>query len=92
MDYIDDLLLEVAKVTGKRQRPARLDVLAVCLIKINSFLNGRLTPVMNSNLMDTRRLQLGDVHAVINWLQNYQQLMRDIYCPPLTEDSPNPSE
>jgi hypothetical protein len=77
VDYIEDLLPEVAKTTGPKQRPARLDVLAVCLLKINSFLNGRLTPVMNS---------------VINWLNNYQLMMRDIYCPPLAPDAPVPSE
>jgi hypothetical protein len=92
VDYIEDLLPEVAKTTGPKQRPARLDVLAVCLLKINSFLNGRLTPVMNPNLMDTTKLQLGDVHSVINWLNNYQLMMRDIYCPPLAPDAPVPSE
>jgi hypothetical protein len=92
VDYIEDLLPEVAKTTGPKQRPARLDVLAVCLLKINSFLNGRLTPVMNPNLMDTTKLQLGDVHSVINWLNNYQLMMRDIYCPALAPDAPVPSE
>jgi hypothetical protein len=91
-DYIEDLLPEVAKVTtGAHPRPARLDVLATCLVTINRFLTNRLSPVMTPDIMDTSVLSLGDVHMMVDWLCKYQIILRDIYCPALTPDSPSPS-
>jgi hypothetical protein len=91
-DYIEDLLPEVAKVTsGGHPRPARLDVLATCLVTINRFLTNRLSPILTPDIMDTTKLSLGDIHMMVDWLCRYQILLRDIYCPPLTPDSPSPS-
>mmetsp|Transcript_2780 Transcript_2780/g.4185 ORF Transcript_2780/g.4185 Transcript_2780/m.4185 type:complete len:1583 (-) Transcript_2780:264-5012(-) len=90
LDYLDDLLMEVAKVTGSKPKPMRLDVLAVGLLEINSFLSLRLTPVVTPELMVPSQINLGDVHNVIDWLTNYQARLSDIYCPPLEPDGPDP--
>lgn len=47
---------------------------------------------MTPDIMDTTTLSLGDLHVMVDWLCRYQGMLREIYCPPLTPDSPSPSK
>ena len=94
VDYLEDMLPEVQKIPdGKFKRPARLDVLAVAMIEINSFLTLRLTTILDPNVMDTRNINLGDLHVMIGWLTHYKLVLSDIYCycPPVKPGDPVPA-
>jgi hypothetical protein len=91
-DYLEDMLPEVQKVaSGAMKRPARLDVLAVAMIEINTFLTLRLTTLCDPAVMDTRNITLGDLHVMIGWLTYYKLVLSDIYCPPVKVGEASPS-
>lgn len=92
VDYLEDMLPEVQKVlSGNHKRPARLDVLAVAMIEINSFLALRLTTLVDPSVMNTQGITLGDLHVMIGWLTHYKLVLSDIYCPPAKPGDPSPS-
>ena len=76
--FTKDIVMQMQQCDS---RPARLDVLAICLQTINHYLGER----MDDFVRPVKGMQLGDIHVIIDWLSRHSTLMRNTYCPPTEE-------
>lgn len=85
--YLTDFVPEVQRCDA---RPARYDILALMLTEVNTFLTKRLLTFLptNDNERDRSELienaNLGDLHAILDWITRYQTTLRGIRCPVYT--------
>eukprot|EP01033_Poteriospumella_lacustris_P017600 gene17600-12595_t len=91
VQYLKDLIPELQAVGN---RPARYDILAVAMTETNAILSNRLNffvePTFDDGTGDAgnqylhdvlETANLGELHALIQWLSKYQSTLRGIRCP-----------
>jgi hypothetical protein len=83
VQYIKETIPEVQQIGTQ---PARYDVLALVLTAANEFITNRFGSLFFSEendglstLLDAANL--GDLHALIDWISKYQATLRSIRCP-----------
>jgi hypothetical protein len=92
--YLTDFVPEVQRCD---RRPARFDILAMMLTIVNNFLGQRLCTFLSISDETEERSQLvefanlGDLHAILDWLTRYQSTLKGIRCPVLNAKDPIPS-
>lgn len=84
IQYLHEFLPDVAKLENCAPR---YDILAVMIMLVNGVLAERLMPLMNNANNEVQRCDLveranlGDLHALINLVANYQSQLKLISCP-----------
>lgn len=86
--YMTDFVPEIQRCES---RPARYDILALMMTEVNNLLQERFSSFLQVEENDRSEYiemaNLGDLHALIDWLTRYQVTLRGIRCPVYSGDN-----